>query len=64
MDTNKKWLSVKEAQEYLGIKKTKMYQLLEDREINYSTIGKLMKVKPEELERFMQFHQVPAKTKR
>lgn len=66
MDTNagtKHWLTVKEATDYLGIGKTKMYQLLEEREILFSTIGKLKRIKPEELEKYMRFHQVPAKKK-
>lgn len=60
----KKWLDVKEACEYINIGKTKMYQLLEDREISYSTIGDKMLIKTEELERFMKFQEVQAKTKK
>ena len=47
----KKWMDVKEACGYINIGKTKMYQLLEEREISYSTIGDKMLIKTEELER-------------
>lgn len=59
----KQWLNVNESAEYLGIGKSKMYELLSSREIPYSTIGDKKMVKVENLEKYMKFQEVVSTNK-
>lgn len=51
---NKKWLSVVEAAEYLGISKETIYRLIESDNIPKFRIGKLWKFKTTDLDQWIE----------
>ena len=51
---DKGYLSIKEAAEYLGVKPSSLYSMVERREIPYHRIGRLIKLTRADLDAFMQ----------
>jgi excisionase family DNA binding protein len=51
---NKEWWSPKELQEWLGCGRTKIYELLQSGEIPSYRIGRLVRVRKEDIELFLE----------
>ncbi len=54
----KGYLSIKEASQYLGVKPSSLYSMVEAREIPYHRIGRLIKFTKSELDAFMEENRV------
>jgi len=57
----KKWLSVEDIADELGINKMTVYRLLDAGTIPGYRFGRLYRVKPEDLDAYIRNSQVPAK---
>jgi len=55
---DKGYLSIKEASEYLGVKPSSLYSMVEGREMTYHRIGRLIKFTKADLDAFMQERRV------
>ncbi len=55
---DKGYLSIKEAAEYLGVKPSSLYSMVEGREITYHRVRRLIKFTKADLDAFMQERRV------
>lgn len=52
----KRWLTVREAQDYAGIGKTKQYELLQEGEISASHAGRSIRIDRLSLDAYLERH--------